>query len=236
MSTYDQGHGGNSPHRSLLSAAVLQAVQDLDDKDETVKWEANEFFLAERGGWADMRRFFFGALGLDEARVLTALGSKLTAPERPSRRWLAEDLFKVLPMVPFTVRAMMNLTQMGYTQVRGRLQTLEEHGLVMRTGRGEFCRADYVPPSVPPPVPPTVKRRYLTYSEVRQIIHGLLAKPHSFKDLIIATNGDVSDSTIRDVLRNGLLTFELSRSDAGHYLLSGAEVPEVAVLEAASTT
>jgi hypothetical protein len=235
MSTYDQGHGGNSPHRSLLSAVVLQAVQDLDDKDETVKWEANEFFLAERGGWADMRKFYFGALGLDEARVLTALGSKLTAPERPSRRWLAEDLFKVLPMVPFTVKEVLRLTQMGYTQVRGRLETLEHQGLVLRIGRGEFCRTSHLPPPSSPSSP-TVKRSHLTYAEVRKIIHGLLAKPHSFKDLIIATNGDVGDSKIRDVLRNGLLTFELSRSDDGRYLLSGASRPQTPVFALVPTT
>ncbi len=221
-STYDAGLAGNTPSRSLLCAVVLQAILDLDDRDETVKWEANEFFLSERGGWADMRRFYFEALGLDEARVLTALRPKLTAPERPSKRWLAEDLFVVLPLVPFTVKAMMRLTQMGYTQVRARLETLENQGLVLRVGRGEFCRTSHLPPpSLPSPSSPTVKRHYLTYSEVRQIIHGLLATPHSFKDLIIATNGDVSDSTIRNVLNNGLLTFELSRSDDGRYLLSG---------------
>lgn len=215
MSTYDQGHGGNSPHRSLLSAVVFQAILDLDDKDEAVKWEANEFFLAERGGWADMRRFYLGALGLDEARVLTALRSKLTMPERPSRRWLAEDLFDVLPLVPFTVKAMMRLTEMGYTQVRARLQTLEERGWVTRIGRGEFCRTAHLPPPAPLPVKP----KFPTYADVRQIVHGLLHEPHSFKDLIIATDGEVPEGAIRDVLRKGLLTFELSRADDGRYLL-----------------
>lgn len=216
MSTYDQGDGGNSPHRSLLSAVVLQAILDLDDKDETVRYEANEFFLAEKGGWVDMRKFYFGALGLDEARVLRALKPKLTMPERPSKRWLAEDLFDVLPMVPFTAKAMMRLTEMGYTQVRTRLQTLEERGWVTRVGRGEFCRTAHLPPPAPPP--PARQ----TYADVRQIVHGLLREPHTFKDLIIATNGEVGEGKIRDVLRNGLATFELSRADDGCYLLRAA--------------
>ena len=56
------------------------------------------------------------------------------------------------------------------------------------------------------------------YSDVRRIVHGLLHKPNSFRDLIIATEGTVSDSTIRTVLRNGLETRELGRDTQGRYL------------------
>ncbi len=62
-----------TPELELIFAVVKLAVDDLESNDEQVRFEANEFFLQPRGGWADMRRYYFSLLGLDEERVVEAL-------------------------------------------------------------------------------------------------------------------------------------------------------------------
>ena len=66
---------------------------------------------------------------------------------------------------------------------------------------------------------------------MRPIILKLLDRPRSFKDLITATNGEVSDSTIRKVLQIGVQKGELVNLENNTYLL--ASVPETAVAAAA---
>jgi hypothetical protein len=64
---------------------------------------------------------------------------------------------------------------------------------------------------------------------MRRIVLALLDQPHTFKDLIIATNGDVSDSKIRDVLRIAVQMGEVAK-DGNAYAL--ASRPETAVAAA----
>lgn len=210
MRKNDSGYGGKNPERALLAAIVLQAIEDLDEKDEMACYEAHQFFMAETGGWAEQRRFFFDALGLDEARVLASLRPRLSPPERPEVRLTFETLYRDLPRVPFSISDLGRTTRRGYAQLRGLIQTCEDKGLVVRIGRGAFCRADCIPPPAPPPVP----KKAL---DVKALVYSLLVEPHSFKDLIIATGGEVPDGAIRTVLREGRECFELSRDDEGRY-------------------
>ena len=83
----------------------------------------------------------------------------------------------------------------------------------------------------PKPKPERSQNTVVRYSDVRPIILKLLDRPRSFKDLITATNGEVSDSTIRKVLQIGVQKGELVNLENNTYLL--ASVPETAVAAAA---
>lgn len=193
----ESGQGGNAPERALLAAIVLQAVTDLDDTDETVRYEAHEFFLQPRGGWADQRRFFFDALGLDEGKVLAALAPRLAPPERPEVRLTYDVLHRDLPRVPFSALSIAKKTRRGYTQIRGLLQTMEDKGLVVRTGRGVFCRTDSLPP---PPAPPTPK------PDARRIIlESLLDGPKTIREINFALNGEIGTDVIREHLKRAVV-------------------------------
>lgn len=196
MGVYDVGLGGVAPERALFSAVILQAVDDLSDKDETVRFEAHEFFLQQHGGWADKRRFFFGALGLDEARVLAAIAPRLSPPERPEKRWTAEDLLDVLPNKPFSATALAGSLRRGYAQVRGLLQTLEQKGFVVRTGRGKFCRTDCHQPA-PAPKAPSPDWRL-------RVLDALRDGPKSIRAINIALDGELGIDHIRAHLKAAL--------------------------------
>jgi len=80
---------------------------------------------------------------------------------------------------------------------------------------------------MPKSKPETRLRNAITkYAEVRRHVLPLLTHPCSFKDLIVETNGDVSDTTIRDVLRNAIAKGEVVNNDNTYLLVS---VPETAV-------
>ncbi len=203
----NQGQGGNDPSRALLAAVVLQAVDDLTASDEAIRWEAHEFFLQPRGGWAEMRRFYFDALGLNEGKVLASLAPRLSAPERPEKKWTADDLLALLPKEQFAARAMMRATRCGYSQVRGWLETLKVRGLVVQTGRGQFCRADCYtpqpkllsPPPPPPPAPPTPK------PDARSIIlDTLLDGPKTIREINFVLNGEINPEAIRAHLKRAV--------------------------------
>jgi predicted transcriptional regulator of viral defense system len=127
----------------------------------------------------------------------------------------------------------------GFKQLRTPLSKLEGRGLVERTGKDVYRKVPQSrklaapPPSPAPLIPmrlhPVSKRAISNYANVRQIVHGLLIEPHAFRDLIFATNGDVSEGTIRSVLNNGLLKGELSRADDGRYQLVTSALPQLSV-------
>lgn len=193
---YDIGLGGKAPEQSLLAAVVLQAVEDLDSTDELARWEAHEFFLQPHGGWADMRRFYFGALGLDEGKVLEKLRPRLAPPERPERRLTFDTLFDALPKVPFSALSIAKKTRRGYTQIRGLLQTLEQKSLVVRTGRGVFCRVDSLPPPPAPAAPKPDARRI--------ILDSLLDGPKTIREINFALSGEIGTDVIREHLKRAV--------------------------------
>ena len=202
----NQGQGGNDPCRALLAAVVLQAVDDLSASDETIRWEAHEFFLQPHGGWADMRRFLFDALALNEGKVLASLASRLSPPERPDKRLVADDLFALLPNEPFSTRAMMRLTRCGYSQVRGWIESLKVRGVVVQIGRGQFCRLTCYTPPIPRTAPPSKtkapsppKRNVL-----RLVLDALHDGPKTIREIGFATDGQFDSTTIRTHLKRAV--------------------------------
>lgn len=73
---------------------------------------------------------------------------------------------------------------------------------------------------------PRPRHAVTKYADVRRHIMPLLTQPRTFKDLIMETNGDVSDTTIRSVLRNAVARGEVVNKDNTYLLVS---VPETAV-------
>ncbi|MBF9030635.1 hypothetical protein HKCCE3408_09525 [Rhodobacterales bacterium HKCCE3408] len=76
-----------TPEQHLAFAVVMQAIEELNSSDERVKFEAHEFFLQPSGPWADMRRFYFDALDLNDDYVHASLTARLDPPERPHKKW-----------------------------------------------------------------------------------------------------------------------------------------------------
>ena len=214
MGSYNLPTSGKHPSHALLVAVVVQAVDDLDSPYPVVKYEANRFFREPVGGWAEMRRFYFGALGLDEGKALAAIEHRFSDVEPPTTYFDAsvDDVLALLPRESFTAVQVAEILGVRYNKASSHFQVLMRHGKIKRFARGLFARHDYV---LPEPLPVSVKRNP---SEVRRIVHGLLReRPRKFKDLVMATEGDVPEGAIRTVLRNGLETGELKRSWAAEY-------------------
>lgn len=76
-----------SPEIRLLYEVVAFAVLDLHSQDEKARKEALLFFTAPSGGWAESRRAYLDALGIDESYLLRQLGLTFDdTPQRPKRR------------------------------------------------------------------------------------------------------------------------------------------------------
>ena len=135
-----------TPEEELIFAVVIQAVDDLQSSDEQARFEAHEFFLQQRGGWADMRRFYFDLLGLDAQRVLDALKTRLTdPPERPGKTFAsADDLIPLLPFGEFKAMDLADITGLRYSQLGARMQMLQKKGVIRRISRGVFARLDWL--------------------------------------------------------------------------------------------
>ena len=217
MGFYNLPHAGKSPSHALLAAVVVQAVDDLTCSDKVAKWEANLFFREQVGGWAEMRKFYFDALGIHEAKAVEALAARFSdveMPAPPSPKM--DDVYAILPDKPFTARQIADRLGVRHNKTASHFQVMMSRGRIKRIARGLYVRHDSVSPvSLPPPSPPPPK---LSYGEVRKIVHGhLRERPQKFTELIQSTNGDVSDSAIRMVLRNGLVSGELVRSWDSRY-------------------
>lgn len=192
---------------ALLAAVVLQAIEDLDSTLPLERWEAIEFFAAPDGPWAEQRRLYFDALGLDEAKVQGQLAERLIRFEKPAERLTAGVLYRDLPKTPFSATSLAGSLRRGYAQVRGLLQTLEQRGLVVRTGRGEFCRADsYQPAPAPAPKALAPDWRLLVLDTLRD-------GPKSIRAINIALEGELGTDRIRALLKEaeaqGLVRYDL---------------------------
>lgn len=131
-----------TPESALLSAIILKAVEDLTSNDDTVRFEAHEFFLQKKGPWADSRRHLFDAAGLDEEAVCNTLSRKLTPPEKPVRKWSSDDIYESMPDHPVEARDLLRSLGVRTALVTSRLQHLVKRGLVMRVGIGQYIRSD----------------------------------------------------------------------------------------------
>jgi len=197
---------------SILSRAILDLFGTVGltanaDEAAVAKHEALMFLTQETGGWAKRRRELCDAVGIesDEMRdhvVRVLEGDKLGLDQWDMRYELAD------------------------VETARELWEYEK-------GAAERARIASIEAKKRRPKPQTPKYRNAVtkYSEVRSIIHTLLDSPHSFKDLITATKGDVSDTTIRKVLHIGVEKGELVQPHSHTYLL--ASVPETAVAAAA---
>jgi len=107
-----------------------------------------------------------------------------------------------------------------------------ENGVVDRSPKLAFAAPKIRKPEIATPPAESRPRPQCAisrYADVHRIVLALLDQPHTFKDLIIATNGDVSDSKIRDVLRIAVQKVEVAK-DGNAYAL--ASRPETAVAAA----
>jgi DNA-binding MarR family transcriptional regulator len=145
-----------TPEKALAFAVVLQAIEDLGSQDEITRFEAHEFFLQPDGPWADMRRFYFSALDIDDGAAYEHLTARLDPPERPNKKWTFSEVYEILPPDRlFTPNEIADITPLHVSQMSGRITRLVKEGLVVRIAPGLFCRADSIDKvdQKPPPRP-----------------------------------------------------------------------------------
>jgi hypothetical protein len=180
---------------------VTVGLTSNSEEAEQTKQDALSFLTQKAGGWAKRRNELCEAVGIDgddmRVRVVRVLEGDTLALGTYEGR---RELTHVAE-----ARAL-------WEYEKGALDRARETALKQRRTR---------------PIPSKPTNTVTKYSEVRPIILALLDQPRSFKDLIIATNGDVSDSTIRDVLRIGVDKGDLIKPHNDTYLL--ASVPQTAV-------
>jgi len=214
----DYGHHASRIHPeelliiSILSRAVIDLFGSVSlapnlEEAQQAKQEALTFLTQKSGGWEKRRRELCDAVGIDSDEM-------------------RDRVVRVLEG---------DLVALDTYETRGALTDVENARALWEHEKGAAERAHQVrirAKKLRPKRKLAPKRNTITkYSEVRPIILNLLDQPRSFKDLITATKGDVSDSTIREVLRNGLIKGELVKPHNNTYLL--APVPQTAVAAAA---
>lgn len=212
-------HAARIPPEELLVFSILsRAILDLfgsvgltanADEAKTARQEALIFLTQRTGGWAKRRNELCDAIGIDgddmRARVVRVLEGDTLALETYETRGALTHVAEA--------RALWE-HEKGATE-RARTATTE----------AKRYRRNVSTPTTTPP-----RNTITKYSEVRPIIFKLLDRPRAFKDLITATNGDVSDSTIRDVLRIGIEKGDVIKPENATYVL--ASVPQTAVAAA----
>ena len=133
-----------TPEQALAVAVILQAVEDLGSEDETERFEAHEFFLQPKGPWAEMRRFYFQAVSLDEEWLHAHFAARLEPPERPDKKWTFLEIGEVLPTNrAFTAADLCSLTGLVSSQVASRLQHLRRHGRLVTLAHGVYCVPEF---------------------------------------------------------------------------------------------
>ncbi|MEY8119982.1 hypothetical protein AB9F26_17225 [Falsihalocynthiibacter sp. BN13B15] len=211
---YGVHHSRTTPEELLVFSILSRAILDLfgsvgltanEDEAKTAKRDALIFLTQKSGGWAKRRNELCEAIGVDgddmRARVVRVLEGDTMALETYETRGSLTQVAEARALWEYEKSA----------TERARTATIEAK-LYRRKEK------------------PTRKQNSFTkYSDVRPIVFKLLDRPRSFKDLIIATNGDVSDFTIREVLRIGIQKGEVIKPENATYVL--ASVPQTAVAE-----
>lgn len=135
---------GTTPEQALAVAVIMQAIQDLQSKDEQDRFEAHEFFLQPKGPWADMRRFYFQAVSLDDDWLHEHLDRRLEPPERPERKWSYHELAEVLPTDRvFRAGDLQKITDLPTGKITSKLQILMTQDRVVRVGQGVYCVPEF---------------------------------------------------------------------------------------------
>ncbi|WP_299850595.1 hypothetical protein [uncultured Roseovarius sp.] len=213
-------HAARTPPEELLVFSILsRAILDLfgsvgltadADEAKTARQEALIFLTQRTGGWAKRRNELCDAIGIDgddmRARVVRVLEGDTLALETYETRGALTHVAEA--------RAL-------WVHEKGAIERAREATIEAKRYRRNVSTST----STKPP-----RNTITKYSEVRPIIFKLLDRPRAFKDLITATNGDVSDSTIRDVLRIGIEKGDVIKPESATYVL--ASVPQTAVAAA----
>lgn len=134
-----------TPEAALMVAVIVQAITDLDDPNPVIRGDANSFFFGS-GSWADMRRFYCHAVGVDPATVQEHIrrSGKADPPPPVARRgvnpFTVDDLRAMIP--PETAWQLADLTIPATVthQVKlARLAVLIKEGFVERVGPTHYA-------------------------------------------------------------------------------------------------
>lgn len=233
MTLTDPDYGQHSPHTlpeellvfSVLSRAILDLFGSVGltanaDEAKMAKQEALMFLTQKTGGWAKRRNELCDAIGIDgddmRARVVRVLEGDTLALETYETRGGLTHVAEARVLWEHEKGAI----------ERARTATIE----AKRNRRNASTPTIISPRNVSTPTITSPRNTITKYSEVRPIVFKLLDQPHTFKDLITATNGDVSDATIRKVLSIGIEKGDLIKPENAAYVL--ASVPQTAVAAA----
>ncbi|MFL4471553.1 hypothetical protein ACERZ8_17330 [Tateyamaria armeniaca] len=196
----------HSPEQRLMQAVLWRAFQDLFTEAKVqnqdlvlARNDSFAFFTSPSGTWAQSRRDICHMAGVDPDALRRRIIMLLEGDDLHMDGEGLELLKSHLPHAR---------------------ELWEKHKALQRPTPPK--------PDPTPPKPPKPRNKTTKYSDVLPIVHKLLDQPRTFKDLIIATNGDVSDAKIREVLRRGLAAGRLIQDDRHRYTLA----PETAVVAA----
>jgi len=199
-------HARTMPEELLIFSVLSRAILDLfgpvgltstKEEAQQAKRDSLSFLTNKSGAWAKRRNDLCDAIGFDGDDVRARVIQVL---EGDSTALATYD-------------GRRELTQVAQAR------KLWEH----ENSRSKRRRS--TPKPTPKPVP-RPRHAVTRYADVRRHIMPLLTQPRTFKDLIMETNGDVSDTTIREVLRNAVAKGEVTNKDNTYRLVS---VPETAV-------
>lgn len=202
-------HARTMPEELLIFSVLSRAILDLfgpvgltstKEEAQQAKSDALLFLTKKSGAWAKRRNDLCDAIGFDGDNVRDRV---IRVLEGDSTALATYDGRREL------------------TQVAQARELWEQE-----QSRSE--RRKLAPQPTPKPQP-RPRHAITRYADVRRHIMPLLTQPRTFKDLIMATNGDVSDTTIREVLRNAVAKGEVVNNDNTYLLVSG---PETAVAAA----
>lgn len=192
-------NGPQALYRAVIARSVLDLFSKVipaseQDEAQLARREALYFLTRERGAWADSRRAFCDAAGLDaddlRANILSVMAGREIIGADYRNTFGGIDAARALWAAELSEPA------------RAQEQ---------RTRRKAEKQA----------APP--RRVKASYSTIRAAVLPLLSEPRQFKDLIAATEGEFGDSMIRKVLANAINKGEIVRNDANHtYVLAAA--------------
>lgn len=202
-------HSRTMPEELLVFSVLSRAILDLfgpvgltstKEEAEQAKRDALSFLTKKSGAWAKRRNDLCDAIGFDGDNIRARVIQVLEGDS----------------------------TALATFDGRRELTQVAQARALWEQEQSRSKRRRSTPKPTPKPVP-RPRHAISRYADVRRHIMPLLTKPRTFKDLIMETNGDVSDTTIRDVLRNAIAKGEITNTDNAYLLVS---VPETAVAAA----
>ncbi len=203
-------HSRTMPEELLIFSVLSRAILDLfgpvgltstKEEAQQAKRDALLFLTKATGAWAKRRNDLCDAIGFDGDNMRARVIQVL---EGDSTALATYD-------------GRRELTQVAQARALWELE------------KSQSKRRKLTPQPTPKPQP-RPRHAVTRYADVRRHIMPPLMQPRTFKDLIIETQGDVSDTTIREVLRNAVAKGEVVNNDNTYLLVS---VPETAVAASA---